>query len=88
MRVLGLSRSLAHFSFFFSASKFAPSYLGPFFTFPDNFTPSILIAKNNMKLNSVAFSSGFSFTYCVLSILLFFIKCVVALLIWWVMGHA
>jgi len=38
-------------------------------------------------MNSVAFSSGFSFTYCILSIFIVFIKCVVALLIWWVMGQ-
>jgi len=36
----------------------------------------------------IAFSSGFSFTYCFISIFIVFIKCVVALLIWWVMGHA
>jgi len=44
--------------------------------------------QQQLKLNNVAFSSGFSFTYCVLSIFIVFIKCVVAFLICWVMGHA
>ena len=53
MRVFGLSRFLAHFSFFFERIEvcaFVSQKLnmrrGPFFTFPDNFTHSILIAKN------------------------------------------
>jgi len=51
MRVFGLSRFLAHFSVFerIKVCAFISRKLnklrGPFFIFPDNFTPSILIAK-------------------------------------------
>jgi len=51
MRVFGLSRFLAHFSFFerIEVCAFISRKLnelrGPFFTFPNNFTPSVLIAK-------------------------------------------
>ena len=52
MHVFGLSRFLAHFSFFkrIEVCAFISRKLnklrGPFFIFPDNFTHSILIAKN------------------------------------------
>ena len=52
IRVSGLSRFLAYFSFFerIEVCAFISRKLnklrGPFFTFPDNFTPSILIVKN------------------------------------------
>jgi len=51
MRVFGLSRLLAHFSFFWAhrscayVSRKLNTRRGPFFTFLDNFTPSILIEK-------------------------------------------
>ena len=51
MRAFGVSRFLAHFSFFEHIeicafiSRKLNKLRGPFFTFPDNVTPSILIAK-------------------------------------------
>ena len=52
MRVFGLSRFLAIFLVFerievcaFISRKLS-KLRGPFFTFPDNFTPSVLIANN------------------------------------------
>ena len=50
-KLFGLSWFLAHFSFFerIAVCAFISRKLnklrGPFFTFPDNFTPSVLIAK-------------------------------------------
>ena len=53
MRLFGLNRFLAHFFRFFERievcafiSRKLNKLRGPFFIFPDNFTHSILIAKN------------------------------------------
>jgi len=49
---------------------------------------SVYVSHSVTEIEQCCIFIRVSFTYCVLSIFIVFIKCVVALLIWWVTGHA